>query len=176
MKTLVIVVHPQLEKSAFNKRWVEELSKYPERYDIHLLHEAYPDGKLDVAAEQKRIECYEKIVFQFPYYWFNCPPFFKQWLDEVLTYGWAYGRASGYKISGKKVALALSIGIDENQYCADGAYKYTIEELTRPFELTFAYVRADYRPFFAHYGIELNSTEDAIEESVAPYMEFLDKL
>jgi putative NADPH-quinone reductase len=29
MKTLIIVTHPDIEKSAINKRWIEELKKSP---------------------------------------------------------------------------------------------------------------------------------------------------
>lgn len=171
-----MVIHPDIASSVINKRWVDELGKHPEKYEVRLLHQLYPDGKIDVAAEQKLIEQYDKIVFQFPFYWFNCPPLFKQWLDEVLTYGWAYGSKSGYKVAGKKIALALSVGIDEHEYRSEAKYKYTLAELTRPFELTFEYVKADYRPFFAYYGIELNSRKEWIERSVPSYMDFLDTL
>ena len=175
MKTLILVVHPHLNESLINKRWVEELQKHPDKYEVHQLYEAYPDGKIDVAAEQQLMERYERIVFQYPLYWFNCPPLFKTWLDEVLTYGWAYGSQSGYKMGGKKVALAITAGIDVHEYAASGKYRYTIEELTRPFELTFEYVKADYRPPFVFYGIELNSSEEWIEQSVPRYMKFLDE-
>ncbi|SFU18770.1 Putative NADPH-quinone reductase (modulator of drug activity B) [Algoriphagus locisalis] len=173
MKTLVIVIHPDIRNSIINKRWIEELNKSPEKYDIHLLHEVYPNGKIDVSAEQKLVEQYSKIIFQFPLYWFNCPPFLKKWLDEVLTYGWAYGSKSGYKLSGKKIALAMSVGIDENEYTQTGKYNYTLEQLTAPFELTFTYVKADYQPLFAYYGIELNSSREWIERSVPLYKNFL---
>lgn len=176
MKTLVIVIHPTIESSVINKRWIEELHKFPAKFVVHQLHKVYPDEKIDVLAEQKLIEQYDKIVFQFPYYWFNCPPLFKKWLDEVLTHGWAYGSKSGYKVSGKKIALALSVGIDEQEYRPSEKYKYTLEELTRPFELTFDYVKADYRPFFAYYGMELNATEEWVERSVPMYLDFLDGL
>ena len=175
MKTLILVVHPNLNESLINKRWVEELQKHPDKYEVHRLYEAYPDGKIDVAAEQQLMERYERIVFQYPLYWFNCPPLFKTWLDEVLTYGWAYGSQSGYKMDGKKVALAITAGIDEHEYAASGKYRYKVEELTRPFELTFEYVKADYRPPFVFYGIELNSSEEWIEQSVPRYMKFLDE-
>ena len=49
-----------------------------------------------------------------------------------------------------------------------------IEKLLRPFELTFEYIHADYRPFFAYYGIELNSTPEWIEKSVPLYRQFLE--
>ncbi|MDO7742970.1 MAG: NAD(P)H-dependent oxidoreductase [Pedobacter sp.] len=176
MKTLVIVTHPDIENSAVNKRWIEELNKFPDKYVVHQLHKVYPDEKIDVLAEQQLVEQYDKIVFQFPYYWFNSPGFLKKWLDEVLTHGWAYGSKSGYKLSGKKIALAMSVGVDENEYSASGTYKYTLQELTRPFELSFEYVKADYRPFFACYGLEYNSSAEWIEKSVPQYLDFLNAL
>lgn len=176
MKTLVIVIHPDIKNSIVNKRWIEELDKFPDRFHVHQLHAVYPDEKIDVLAEQKLIEEYDRIVFQFPYYWFNSPAFFKKWLDEVLLHGWAYGSKSGYKVAGKKIALAISLGVDENELSYSGIYKYPLEELTRPFELSFEYVKADYRPLFAYYGIEYNSSEEWIEKSVPLYMDFLDNL
>jgi len=172
-KTLVIVIHPEMKGSSINKRWVEELKKFPENYTVHDLHEVYPDENIDVLAEQQLIEQYHKIVFQFPFYWFNCPPLFKKWLDVVLTHGWAYGSKSGFKVSGKKIALAISLGSDEDEYGSSGVYKYSLDELTRPFELTFEYVKAEYRPFFAYYGFEYKSSEEWIEKSVDQYLEFL---
>lgn len=51
-----------------------------------------------------------------------------------------------------------------------------IEELLRrPFELTFEYIHADERPFFAYYGIEMNSTTEWIERSVPLYRQFLEE-
>jgi putative NADPH-quinone reductase len=176
MKTLIVVIHPDLKNSVVNKRWMEELNKYPDLYKVHSLYDAYPDGELDVKAEQALVEQYDTIVFQFPFYWFNCPYLFKKWLDEVLLHGWAYGSKSGYKVAGKKIALAMSVGVDEKEYSADGKYKYTVEELTRPFALSFEYIKAEYRPFFAFYGIDVHSKANSIENSIPLYIEFLQAL
>lgn len=176
MKTLIIVTHPDIDKSTINKRWVEELKKFPEKYVVHQLYKAYPDEKIDIRTEQGLIENYDKVVFQFPYYWFNCPALFKKWLDEVLIHGWAYGSKSGYKVGDKKIALAITLGADENEYTPTAVYKYTLTELLRPFELTFEFVKADYRPYFAYYGIEYNSSEEWIEKSVPLYLSFLESL
>jgi len=35
MKTLVILVHPNMENSRINKRWKEELEKYPDKITVH---------------------------------------------------------------------------------------------------------------------------------------------
>lgn len=176
MKTLVIVIHPDIKQSVVNKRWIEELNKHPEKYAVHQLYALYPDEKIDVLAEQQLIEQYDRIVFQFPFYWFNCPAFFKKWLDEVLTHGWAYGSTSGFKLSGKKIALAISLGVDEQDLLPSGKYTYPLQELTRPFELSFDYVKADYRPPFAYYGIEHNPSAEWIEKSVPLYLDFLNSL
>jgi putative NADPH-quinone reductase len=176
MKTLIIITHPDMKNSILNKRWVEELLKFPDQFYVHQLYEAYPDEKIDVTAEQKLIEQYDKIVFQFPYYWFNAPAMLKKWMDEVLTHGWAYGSKSGYKVGGKKIALAISLGVDEQELSNNGIYKYPLEDLTRPFELSFEYIKADYRPLFAYYGIEYNSSEEWIEKSVPLYLDFLNHL
>lgn len=174
MKTLIVVIHPDLNNSRINKRWLEELQKHPEKYTVHDLHSAYPNGVIDIAKEQQLIESFDSIVFQFPFYWFNCPPFFKKWLDEVLTHGWAYGSKSGYKVEGKKIGLAITAGIDEEEYTASGKYKYTLQELTTPFEITFQYVKATYKPLFAYYGMEFNAKPERIENSVKEYISYLE--
>ena len=173
MKKLIVLIHPNLHKSKVNSRWVSELERHPQAYHIHNLYQLYPDEKIDILAEQQLIEQYNKIIFQFPFYWFNCPPLFKKWLDEVLTYGWAYGSTSGYKLSDKKIALAISAGIGEDEYAPSGKYNYTLELLSAPFELTFKYIKADYQKPFVYYGIELNSSNEWIEASLRPYFEFL---
>jgi len=176
MKTLIIVTHPNIADSVINKLWIQELSKFPECYTIHQLHLAYPDEKINVLAEQHLVEQYDQIVFQFPYYWFNSPALLKKWLDEVLTHGWAYGSKSGYRMKGKKIALAISLGVEENELNPSGIYKYPLNELTRPFELSFEYVKANYQPLFAFYGMDHQVAEGHIKNGVALYMEYLKHL
>lgn len=173
MKKLIIVIHPNMSESRINKRWVQELAKYPELYTIHELYQNYPDEQIDYHAEQLLIAQYETIIFQFPIYWFSSPPLLKKWFDEVLTHGWAYGSRSGFALAGKKIALALSVGVEEETYSEEGIYHYPMTVLTAPFQLTFEYVKADYRPLFAYYNLEHNTTDSWIEKSISPYLEFL---
>ncbi|MEN7547794.1 NAD(P)H-dependent oxidoreductase [Rapidithrix thailandica] len=175
MKTLVMIIHPNLENSLVNKRWMEELEKYPDKYVLHDLYGAYPDEIIDIEREQQLVEAFDKIIFQFPFYWFNCPPLFKKWLDEVLTHGWAYGKGSEYKLAGKKIALSISVGINKADYHPSGRYKYTLEQLTAPFEITFEYIRADYQPFYAFYGVEHHASAERVEKSAKAYISFLEE-
>ena len=173
MKTLVIVIHPDMGISQINKRWLQELHQFPDKYTVHDLYKTYPDGKFDIEREQELIGSHDKIIFQFPFYWFSSPPFLKKWFDEVLLYGWAYGSKSGYKVGGKKVTLAISAGISEGDFSATGRYKYTMRELLRPFELTFEYIKADYREPFIYYGLEQDPSAEHIERSVPLYLDFI---
>ena len=174
MKTLIIITHPTMIESTMNKRWMEKLLKFPEKYTVHQLYEAYPDELIDVEAEQRLIEQHDKIIFQFPYYWFNMPSLLKKWFDQVMTHGWAYGSKSGYRMKGKKIALAISLGVEEEELSNVGKYKYPLNELTRPFELSFEYVKANYQPPFAYYGLEFNVLDSHIELGVRSYMQFLE--
>ncbi|MED1943814.1 NAD(P)H-dependent oxidoreductase [Brevibacillus formosus] len=175
MKTLVIVTHPSIETSVINKRWVEELKKYPEKYTVHELHKAYPDGKIDVEKEQQLVESHGNLVLQFPIYWFNCPPLLKKWLDDVFAYGWAYGSKGGDKLKNRKAAIAVSAGIRKEDYQEEGRYRYTLEQILTPFETTFRYCHADYRSFFAYYGTETESGENVPGQELEPTGSVLDK-
>lgn len=178
-KTLIIAAHPNLAQSAVNKRWLAEAAKYPERCTIHDLYAAYPDGKIDVVAEQACVDAHDSLVLQFPVYWFNCPPLLKQWLDDVLTYGWAYG-STGKALAGKKVGIAVSLGAPEQDYAANGAVGYTKEQALRSFELSMRYCDADWQPMFSFHTVDSNAgyseaALQAIERSAADYLAWLDK-
>ncbi len=187
MKTLIIVAHPSIETSVINNRWVKELKEYPEKYTVHELYNVYPDGNIDVQQEQRLIESHQNLVLQFPIYWFSCPPLLKKWLDDVFTYGWAYGSTADNQLRNRKAALAVSAGIKKADYSKEGRYRYPLEHLLSPFETTFRYCHADYRSFFAYYGIENEPGEmepgaesapqaSDLEKSAQEYLYFIDHL
>lgn len=174
-KTLIVVAHPNIENSVINKRWREALKKHPEQFTVHELYNVYPDGKINVEAEQRLVEQHDALVLQFPVYWFNCPPLLKQWLDEVFLYGWAYG-STGDKLKNKKIALAVTAGIEQDDYHESGRYTFTLEEVLRPFEITIKYVGAEYIPAFAFYGAEYEPAGEVINASADNYMQYLTRL
>ena len=70
-KTLIILVHLNLAQSTVNKHWAAALRRHADRFTVHELYAAYPQGKIDVTAEQKLVENHDALVWQFPVYWFN---------------------------------------------------------------------------------------------------------
>jgi len=175
-KTLIIVAHPSIKQSVINKRWIDELKLYPEQFTVHELYSAYVDEQINVEKEQDLIEAHDNLVLQFPFYWFSSPPLLKKWLDEVFTYGWAYG-SKGKKLAGKKIALAISLGSKEEEY----QEPLTLANLVRPFEATIHYVNANYQGTFALYGAhtepdQVNITQEVIEHNAKDYVKFLSAL
>jgi putative NADPH-quinone reductase len=103
MKPLVILAHPNIADSRINRRLIEEVRNYPE-ITVHELYSSYPDWVIDVPREQELLENHDRIVLQFPLYWYSTPPLLKKWQDDVLSYGWAYG-SQGKKCRCNKVSV-----------------------------------------------------------------------
>lgn len=170
MKILDIVVHPHLETSVVNKAWMNRL-KQENDMTVHDLYGTYPDGTIDVEKEQQLLLKHDRIVFQFPMYWYSSPSFLKQWEDDVLTQGWAYG-SGGTKLHGKELLLAISIGAPESVYQAGGASEFTISEFTRPFQATANLIGMRFLPIFKQYGASYLSKED-VQNSAEEFVSYL---
>ncbi|WP_445505972.1 NAD(P)H-dependent oxidoreductase [Niallia sp. 03190] len=161
MKVLVNVFHPNLNESKVNKKWVERLQS--ENVTINNLYEKYPNWKFDLDLEQKLLLEHDRIVFQFPFYWYSTPPLLKKWLDDILTFGWAYG-TGGDKLKGKEFVLAISAGGAQKSYQSGGYNNYTISELTRPLQQTANLIGMEFLSSFVLYQAVVAS-EQEIEKS-----------
>jgi len=134
MRTLVLVSHPTLGASRANARLVDAIRDLP-NVEFRHLEALYPDGGIDVAAEQAAAVRAERIVFQFPFYWYSTPPMLKRWQDDVLAFGWAYG-PGGTMLRGRTLQLVLTAGGPEAVYRHDGYNLFPVRELLRPLEVT----------------------------------------
>jgi glutathione-regulated potassium-efflux system ancillary protein KefG len=56
-------------------------------------------------------------------------------MDQVLTYGFAYG-TGGDALRGKRLIVATSTGGPESSYGPSGHNRFTMAELMRPIEAT----------------------------------------
>lgn len=128
MKVIVIVAHPNIETSKGNRRRLQQLCMHRD-IKVHQLYKEYPDFRINVKKEQELLSQHDRIVLQFPFYWYNCPALLKKWLEDVLEYGWAYGPA-GDKLANKQFILAITTGGSEKSYWADDYIEY----IRTPFE------------------------------------------
>ncbi|WNC15979.1 NAD(P)H-dependent oxidoreductase [Brevibacillus brevis] len=157
MKILVLIAHPRFKESKANRALAQELEKY-EDIDILDLYEEYPDWQIDVQQEQRRLLAYDRVVFQFPFYWYSCPPLLKLWFDEVLTFGWAFG-PGGVHLQGKEFLIATTAGGTVNAYRSGGDNRYTVSELLRPIEQTITKCNGTYLPAYVLYDANRGTDE-----------------
>lgn len=138
-KTLIIVGHPDLETSTTSKTIINFLRSTKEYESKNLiinnLGKLYTNATIDILAEQEALLWAETIVLQFPFYWYSVPGILKRWIDEVMQYGFAYGR-TGDKLHGKKLLLSFSTGGPQEAYSHTGRNNYEIEELLSPLKQT----------------------------------------
>jgi len=146
-KTVVILAHPNLERSIANKIIAEEVNKL-ENVEIHDISKLYHDFNIDVEAEQKVLLTADRIIFQYPIYWYSMPPILKQWFDQVLTYGFAYGENT-YKLEGKEMMASVTTGGPEEGY-AGGILG---SKILFPLEATAGFCKMKYISPIVLYGI-----------------------
>lgn len=170
MKTLVIVTHPNLEASRVNKAWVQRLAKEKD-ITVHDLYTHYPDKQIHPSVEQELLITHDRIVFQFPFYWYNMPAFLKQWQEQVLEYGWITG-AGGRSLHGKDLVLAISVGAEEKAYQAGGFNSYTISEFTKPMQAIANLIGMHFLPPYVLYGAA-EATDDRILQSAEEYVQHI---
>ena len=170
MKTLVLVFHPQIERSTVNQRLAAAAIQLP-NVSVRHLYAEYPDFQIDVAHEQQLLEQADRIVLQFPFYWYSSPALLKEYLDQVLTYDWAYGN-NGTALAGKELLVAVSAGAHEEGFHHDGKVHYTVTDLLRPFQATSNYTQMIYLNPFIIYGT-INLTEEALQQQVNDYLALL---
>ena len=130
MKTTIFTFHPQLKTgSRINRELAEAATEAG--YEVRDMYQLYPDFNIDIKKEQKVLEASDRIVLQFPIYWYQTPALMKHWFDAVFEYGWAYG-SSGTSLQGKEVILVASFGAGQDDYTRNGRFHVTIEEILKP--------------------------------------------
>ncbi|GLX65706.1 NAD(P)H-dependent oxidoreductase [Paenibacillus glycanilyticus] len=163
MRILVIAAHPRPEQSRANQALSLEITKQPDM-DYRNLYEEYSDWNIDADKERELLLRYDRIVFQFPLYWYSCPPLMKKWFDDVLTFGWAFG-PSGDRLLGKEFMLATTAGGTENSYRSGGSNRFTVSELLRPIEQTIFTCKGTFLPGFISYNANAGSGEYLADEA-----------
>ena len=153
----LIAAHPDWNESRVNRRLLETAQAVAAstgagapRVDIQDLYASYPDYCIDVPAEQARVAAAQLVVLMHPIQWYAMPALQKLWLDEVLTYGWAYGAVSsgtgdnsaapanapGTALRGKDLWLVATTGGQEESYHPESYNRYYFDAFLPPYEQT----------------------------------------
>ncbi len=171
MKTLIVFSHSYYQQSNVNRSLLETANLLPD-VTIRNLDGLYGSdfNKIDVVQEQKLLSENNRIVFQFPVFWFNMPPMLKAYMDRVFAHGWAYG-SGGRALVGKEFQLVISTGSPKEKY-DKGAM--IIEDLMKPVLTSAAFVGMVVLKPLVTYGC-LGITEPQLKSACAEYRKILQR-
>lgn len=163
MKTLVIASHTYPDQSRVIKALQETAANLPDVTvrNLEMLYGKETSG-FDMAAEQQAMAAADRIFFLFPIHWFNITPMLKSYLNEVWTYGWAFG-PEGNALRGKDMQVVVSAGASAQTYTAEGLINSTLDEVLTPMKASALYVGMNYLPplcFFDAMGV----SEEKLDE------------
>lgn len=163
-KTLVIIAHPEVEDSQL-QQFLLESSQSLEEVERHYLIE----GQFDIKEEQNKLKKFDRIIFQFPMYWYSAPFILKKWIDEVIDYTF-----SKTELKHKELGLVVSLGVDEANFASGKSEKFTLSEIFRPFEALANKCQMTFLPIFS-ISLFLYMTEIDKKRLLIEYQQYLTK-
>ena len=157
-KVLMILAHPDFEKSLANKQIKNKLAQ-ENNVEIRHLNQLYPNHKINVQAEQEALKNADVIIFQYPLFWYSVPSILKEWIDSIFTYGFAFGKGN-YQLEGKKIIVSFTTGSSSKDYPED-----VVEKIVFPFKGLANFCKMNYITTVYSHEIA-NYSDEAKEKSV----------
>ena len=162
MKNILIISgHPELrDNSLANKIILEDLERLLPTAAFDLLSDLYPDYRIDVEAEQKKLAAADIIVLQFPIFWYSMPALLAKWMEDVFVHGFSHG-ATGRALTHKKLLLSFTTGAPASAYDA----AFPVEAMAERFVRTAGLTGMDYVGFVYTGGVSYSLRADAKKRS-----------
>lgn len=173
-RLLVIAAHPSIERSEISSHLLPVARAHAQSTLVDLYGE-YPDYRIDIDREQRRLREHDVVMFLFPLFWYSTPALLKEWQDLVLEHGFAYG-TDGEALKGKLFIAVCSAGGPAAAYAAGGFNQYGLRELLRPLEQTAQLCQMRYLPPFALFGARTAVQEGRRDAQVLAFAALLDAL
>lgn len=173
-KILILFAHPSYHRSHANKALLQALRKM-EGVTIHDLYQCYPNMFIDVAREQQLLLDHDIIIFQHPLYWYSSPAIIKEWMDQVLEYGFAFG-PDGHSLKGKALLSVITTGGSQESYTSQGHNRRAVIEYLLPFKQTAWLCGMRYLPPFVLYSYHTIQDVTLLRETAREYRQLLEGL
>ncbi|MGY3749088.1 NAD(P)H-dependent oxidoreductase [Vagococcus acidifermentans] len=161
MKTLIVVAHPDAADSS-----TQQFLKASARLPDVAWYELSDDWQADIAGEQTRLLAYERIIWQFPLYWYSSPANLKEWLDSVFTDDFPD------RLKGRELGLVVTLGVSAKSFQAGGREQFTLSELLRPFQALANRCGMTFLPIFAIHQF-MYMTEVMKQKLLIAYQQYL---
>lgn len=158
MKTLVIVSHPIPEQSVVIRALESVASNLPgvRVRNLETLY-GHDTQAFNIQVEQEAYADVDRVVYLFPIHWFNLTPMLKAYLNQVWSYGWAFG-PNGEALKGKTMQLVVSAGATEYTYSATGLIESSMGQVLTPMKASALYVGMQYaEPMAIYQSMAMNA-------------------
>ncbi len=148
-RVLILLAHPQRAHSRVNEALAG--AARAAGFSVRDLYALYPDYLIDVRTEQAALAEASLVVWLHPVHWYGMPPLMKLWLDEVFSFGWAYG-PGGRALHAKDLWLVMSTGGPESSYGPGGYNRHFFDAFLPPYEQTAALTGMRFLPPLVLHG------------------------
>lgn len=129
LKINVLFGHPKFSRSVMNKELIK-VYKDKDYVTFTDIYDTYPDFIFDKEEEHRKCEEADVIIFHFPVFLFGPPSIFKEWLDNILDFNWAFGKR--YALRNKYFLPVLTCAGKRIAYGRLGFNRYTFKEMLTP--------------------------------------------
>ena len=149
-KILIIMSHPDVAQSS-SQQFLLAAIKGEEQIQIRHLESILAEQEnnhFDKRIERACLQEADRIILQFPFYWYQCPSVMKQWMDEVLTLNLSQ------KNKEKELGIVVIVGAKKERYAAGGSVGFGIEELLRPYQALANQLGWNYQTPFVVYQFQ----------------------
>ena len=162
-KVVVLLAHPNIEKSQANKALVDAINDI-EEVAVYNLYEMPADDVFNMDAWSRIISHATAVIYQFPFYWMSAPSLLKQWQDRIFTH-----LAKTPAVAGKPLMIATTTGSEFDAYRSGGRNGFTVDELLRPYQAGAVHGGMMWQTPFVVYGMGTPDAERNIAKGVDIY-------
>ena len=171
MKTMVVISHPTIQTSSSQQFFLATL-KGEEAVTVRHLDEVWSEAKphFTKSDEEKALvdSSAERLILQFPMYWYQAPSVMKEWIDTVMS------KSAPFTKQIKELGIVVTLGVKEEAFRAGGKEQFTLPELLRPFQALANAMGWTYLPIFEVHQFDYK-TEEAKQALLVEYLQYVTK-
>lgn len=165
----MIISHPDVAQSS-SQQFLLAAINGEEQIQIRHLESILAEREnhyFDKTMERACLQEADRIILQFPFYWYQCPSVMKQWMDEVLTLNLSQ------KDKKKEFGIVVTVGAKKDRYTVGGSVGFGIEELLRPYQALANQLGWKYQTPFVIYQFQYLS-ESKKQQLLVDYLYYLE--
>lgn len=161
-ETIVYIAHPDSGSSSSQQFLQSSGQALSQATFVDLQAEYDIDQSFSVEEEQARLLNYDRIILQFPLYWYQAPAILKVWIDRVFEESRINNNFVD-KMTGKELGLVVVAGVKEEHFQVGGREGVTISDLLSPYQALANYFQMTYLMPFKLHQFDTLTEEDKMK-------------